>query len=195
MSKATTEAFDIIRDLEKLHEAALLGAGEDGTNSEQRPQIVVKPTKEQRSAGILSDDEIMGFWETNAIPEDGGIYNISCVAKEIVEADANVIEKLKSSEARALFFMREFFLLGVLRGAETYRAIGHTGDADLCDIPDLPFRPLKLCSLDLVEELNENNAETAALARILGLASKWTAEKAKKELDDFSKAYDPLCDM
>lgn len=113
------------------------------------------PFAEGDPVGFLEDGDVCGFW---------------AAAEEVAVASAVQAAKLETGQARALFHMRSFYLLGVLRGAEAYRSML----TDEEETKDMAF------SLDsgAAEEFREDleampPALFQRLAALLGLSVAW----------------------
>lgn len=129
---------------------------------------------------ILSDKEISEISEFTLFPEADGIYfemeGISFgfwrAAEEVVAASAAQASRLMTGQAHALFYMRSFYLLGVLRGAEAYRF----SLIDEDDGPkEIPFVLDEHCAEDFREALENMPPELfQRLCALLGLSVQWT---------------------
>lgn len=90
---------------------------------------------------ILTDKDLMELSESVPMAEGGtmdAFISEAMVVKEAVEAVGIDLQKLRS-RSKALFLMRTFYLLGVLRGGEAYRdAMCLEDDVDI-EIEECPF--------------------------------------------------------
>lgn len=113
------------------------------------------PFSEGESVGFLEDGDGCGFW---------------LAAEEVAAASAAQAAKLTTGQARALFHMRSFYFLGVLRGAEEYR---HTL-TDKFELKTIPFSLDDCCSEEFREDLENMLPEDfQRLCALLGLSVPW----------------------
>lgn len=131
---------------------------------------------------ILSNDEIWdlisftGFEEGDPVcfMEDGepcgGFW---ALAEQVVNASAAQAARLEAGQARALFYMRSFYLLGVIRGAEAYRfSMLDTDDEE--GQPVVFFTPDDGFENDFREGLERLPPELfQRLCALLGLSVQW----------------------
>lgn len=144
---------------------------------------------EQRSAGILSDAELLALSELTTFAEGegvcwgiengkpvGGFWDL---AAEVAKATAAAGAALPSGQARAVLAMRAFYLLGVLRGGEAYRnTVIDTGTEP--EFVDLPFDMDAMAAADFAEDLNNLTPEAfSQLCALLGLSGPWAEDGAK----------------
>lgn len=118
------------------------------------------PFSEGDSVGFLEDGDGCGFW---------------LAAEEVAVASAVQAAKLKTGQARALFHMRSFYFLGVLRGAEEYRSM-------LTDDMETQNAAFSLDS-DAAEEFREGletmkPEDFQRLTALLGLSVPWESRKS-----------------
>lgn len=107
------------------------------------------------SVGFLEDGDGCGFWQA---------------AEEVAVASAVQAAKLTTGQARALFHMRSFYFLGVLRGAEEYRSM-LTEDMES---ENAPFSLDDCCSQEFRESLEAMPPEEfQRLCALLGLSVPW----------------------
>ena len=94
----------------------------------------------------------------------GGLWD---VAEQVAKTSADVTARIKSKEGRTLFALRNFYLYGVLRGAEAYRRAILPMDEE---IDDIPFVLCDEFSEDFAESLDDTEAqELGKLLSMLGL--------------------------
>jgi len=146
-------------------------------------------TKEARPANernhILSDEEIRDLSDFTPFSEGDPIVFMDdgepvCffweAAEQVVGAEAVEAAKLTTGQARALFHMRSFYLLGVQRGAEAYRSM--LSDED--EIKDMPFSLDAYAAGEFREELQQMPPDLfQRLCALLGLSVQW-ADKPNK---------------
>lgn len=107
------------------------------------------------SVGFLEDGDGCGFW---------------LAAEEVAVASAVQAAKLTTGQARALFHMRSFYFLGVIRGAEEYRSM-LTEDMES---ENAPFSLDECCSQEFRESLEAMRPEEfQRLCALLGLSVPW----------------------
>lgn len=107
------------------------------------------------SVGFLEDGDGCGFW---------------LAAEEVAVASAVQAAKLTTGQARALFHMRSFYFLGVIRGAEEYRSM-LTEDMES---ENTPFSLDNGCSQEFRESLEAMEPEEfQRLCALLGLSVPW----------------------
>lgn len=113
------------------------------------------PFSEGDTMGFLEDGDGCGFW---------------LAAEEVAVASAVQAAKLTTGQARALFHMRSFYLLGVLRGAEEYR---HSL-TDEFELKPIPFSLDNCCSQEFRESLEAMPPKDfQRLCALLGLSVPW----------------------
>ncbi len=127
----------------------------------------------------LSDEDIREASEYTPFSEATPVYDkydiepkssFFGVAERVAGAAAVEAAKLKTGQARALFHMRSFYLLGVLHGAEAYRAM-QTGEYERKKIP---FIMDNSCAAEFREELEQLPPEVfQSLCSLLGLSVQW----------------------
>lgn len=127
---------------------------------------------------ILSDEHIRSLTDTTPLSEgdtvgfleDGDGYGFWLAAEEVAVASAVQAAKLTTGQARALFHMRSFYFLGVLRGAEEYRY----SLTDKFELKTIPFSLDDCCSQEFRESLEEMKPEEfQRLCALLGLSVPW----------------------
>lgn len=127
---------------------------------------------------ILSDEAIRNLTDTTlfseeqpvGFEEDGDCWGFWSAAEEVAEASAVQAAKLMTGQARALFHMRSFYFLGVLRGAEEYRSM-LTEDMES---ENAPFSLDDGCSQEFRESLEAMPPEEfQRLCALLGLSVPW----------------------
>ncbi|MEY8385907.1 hypothetical protein AALC17_01280 [Oscillospiraceae bacterium 38-13] len=113
------------------------------------------PFSEGDSVGFLEDGDACGFW---------------MAAEEAAAAAAIQAAKLTTGQARALFHMRSFYFLGVLRGAEAYRFML----TDEEKVKDMAFSLDSGAAEEFLEDLESMEAEDfRRLCALLGLSVAW----------------------
>lgn len=113
------------------------------------------PFSEGEPVGFLEDGDGCGFW---------------MAAEEVAVASAVQAAKLTTGQARALFHMRSFYFLGVIRGAEEYRSM-LTEDMES---ENAPFSLDECCSQEFRESLEAMPPEEfQRLCALLGLSVPW----------------------
>ncbi len=113
------------------------------------------PFSEGEPVGFLEDGDGCGFW---------------MAAEEVAVASAVQAAKLTTGQARALFHMRSFYFLGVLRGAEEYRSM-LTEDMES---ENAPFSLDDYASAEFRESLETMAPEDfQRLCALLGLSVPW----------------------
>lgn len=143
----------------------------------------------QRDKGILSDAELLELSELTAFTEGEGLCwgveneepvgGFWSLAEEVAKATATGAVKLRTGQERALFAMRAFYLLGVLRGGEAYRNCVIDADTEP-EFKDLPFQLDQMAAEDFADDLRETEAEyLARLLSMLGLSVPWAADGVK----------------
>lgn len=127
---------------------------------------------------ILSNETIRSFTDTTLFSEeqpvgfleDGDAFGFCQAAEEVAVASAVHAAKLTTGQARALFHMRSFYFLGVLRGAEEYR---HTL-TDRFELETIPFSLDSACAEEFRESLEAMPPEDfRRLCALLGLSVAW----------------------
>ena len=153
----------------------------------------------QRPHYILSDEAILSlsddtmFMESEPLfgaVEDGKLVGgFWYIAGEVATAIENVMKSyyvevtetgsLQSWQTQAVFAMRAFYLLGVLRGGEAYRNSVSAIDMDP-EYKDIPFQLEPLAAADFVDDLNIMPIQYLNdLLALLGLTVPWAAEDQK----------------
>ncbi len=119
------------------------------------------PFSEGDPVGFMVDGEpVCGFWEA---------------AEQVAGAAPVEAAKLRTGQARALFHMRSFYLMGVQRGAEAYRSL--LTDED--EMKELPFDLDAYAADGFREDLEQMPPEQfRRLCALLGLSVEWE-EQAK----------------
>lgn len=91
---------------------------------------------------ILSDDELLELSDSAPMIEGGTLEDFLSEAEQVAEA----VQKAKVSffgldlRGKALFYMRAFYFLGVLRGGEAYREeLLLDDDINAEELPQVPF--------------------------------------------------------
>ena len=123
---------------------------------------------------ILPDNELMELSELAPLTEGGTLYELLDEAKEVMRAiDAAKADDgvLVDDRAWALYLMRGFYFLGILRGGEAYRAALLIDNGRDDDVPDaVPFELSESCTDLFVKDLEGEPSETLeAIYKILDL--------------------------
>lgn len=128
---------------------------------------------------IFSDGDLLDLSESAPLTEGGPLDDFLAEARVVAEA----IEKTGADlsglwpQARALFFMRGFYLLGILRGGEAYRATLLDDIPGAVERPAVPFELSEVCADLFAKELEGQPTETVrAIYQALGL----TANRAER---------------
>lgn len=143
----------------------------------------------QRDKGILSDAELLELADFTPFTEgepvlmcEPGWEPFCCFwheATEVAKAIAAEATRLSSGQARALFAMRGFYFLGILRGGEAYRNSLIDTETEP-EFTDLPFQLDSGAAADFVDDMNELTPELFnQLCALLGLSVPWAADRAK----------------
>lgn len=127
---------------------------------------------------ILSDEAIRNLTDTTpfsesepvGFEEDGDCWGFWSAAEEVAAMSAIQSAKLTTGQARALFHMRSFYFLGVIRGAEEYRDML----TDKFELNTIPFSLDDGCSQEFRESLEAMPPEEfQRLCALLGLSVPW----------------------
>lgn len=105
---------------------------------------------------ILSDDELLDLSEAAPLTEGGTLEELLGEAQHVAEAVEKTGERLNGMDkkARALFYMRAFYFLGVLRGGEAYRAsLLLDDDIKAEELPQAAFELSDSCTELFADEL------------------------------------------
>lgn len=125
------------------------------SNEDIRNLTDTTPFSEGEPVGFLEDGDGCGFW---------------MAAEEVAVASAVQAAKLTTGQARALFHMRSFYFLGVIRGAEEYRSM-LTEDMES---ENAPFSLDDYASAEFRESLETMAPEDfQRLCALLGLSVPW----------------------
>lgn len=122
---------------------------------------------------ILSDDDLLELSEEAPLTEGGTLEDFLSEAEQV----AGAVERTEVSfsgldlRAKALFYMRAFYFLGMLRGGEAYRGELLLDDDINADIPDdLSFRLESGCADLFAADLQGKPSETLkAIYRAVGM--------------------------
>lgn len=122
---------------------------------------------------ILSNDELFDLSESAPLTEGGTLDELLDEAKEVMRA----IDEAKADDgvlvdnrAWALYLMRGFYFLGILRGGEAYRATLLDDIPGADEPPIVPFALSESCTDLFVKDLAEEPSETLeAIYKALGL--------------------------
>lgn len=122
--------------------------------------------------GVLQDFLIMDLMDLServTLSESGGVLAFKAEAEALAAAMAKAYirpGRIKNPNARSLFLMRCFYLLGVLRGGEAARSV-LLGDDGVDNVPPVLSEP---CARLFVNELEGlDSLSLAAICRNLGL--------------------------
>lgn len=105
---------------------------------------------------ILPDDELLDLSEAAPLTEGGTLEELLGEAQHVAEAVEKTGERLNGMDkkARALFYMRAFYFLGVLRGGEAYRAsLLLDNDINAEELPQAAFELSDSCAELFADEL------------------------------------------
>ena len=109
---------------------------------------------------ILDDQTIREFTEFSPYTEGGTIPDFMDEAEEVAKAIAKTGVEFNDEQARLLFLMRGFYLLGILRGGEEYRntlqAHAETLNPDTVqqEFQRIPFALSGSCAETFANDLN-----------------------------------------
>lgn len=127
---------------------------------------------------ILSDEDIRDLSDLTPFAEgdpvvfleDGDTWGFWAAAEEVAAASAVQAAKLETGQARALFHMRSFYLLGVIRGAEAYRSMLKDEE----ETQDMAFSLDSGAAEEFREDLEAMPPELfQRLTALLGMSVKW----------------------
>ena len=121
---------------------------------------------------ILSDEDLFDLSESAPLTEGGLLEDLLSEAQQVAEAikKTGVDLSALSPQARALFFMRGFYFLGILRGGEAYRATLLDDIPGADEPPTVPFELSDSCADLCVDDFQQMPADTArALYETVGL--------------------------
>jgi len=124
---------------------------------------------------ILNDDELLELSEGVPLTEGGTLEDLLSEAEQVAEG----IKKTEMSfsgldlRAKALFYMRAFYFLGVLRGGEAYRGeLLLDDDINAEELPRVPFELSDSCTELFADDLRGKPSETLnAIYKTVGLES------------------------
>lgn len=122
---------------------------------------------------ILSDDELLELSDSAPMIEGGTLEDFLSEAEQVAEA----VQKAKVSffgldlRGKALFYMRAFYFLGVLRGGEAYREeLLLDDDINAEELPQVPFELFNSCAELFADDLRGKPSETLkAIYKAVGL--------------------------
>lgn len=123
---------------------------------------------------ILPNDELVELSELAPLTEGGTLEDLLGEAKEVMRA----IDEAKADDgvlvddrAWALYLMRGFYFLGMLRGGEAYRAALLIDNDRDDDVPEaVPFALSKSCTNLFVRDIQGEPTETLTeIYRTVGL--------------------------
>lgn len=128
---------------------------------------------------ILSDEDIRDLSDLTPFAEGDPVCFLEdgdpecgfwAAAEEVAAASAVQAAKLETGQARALFHMRSFYLLGVIRGAEAYRSMLKDEEETL----DMVFSLDSGAAEEFREDLEAMPPELfQRLTALLGMSVKW----------------------
>ena len=72
--------------------------------------------------GYMPDSELLNLLDDSPIPSGGTLEDFQNEAKKMVPFRP-IADMIEDPQRRALYWVREFYLLGVQRGAEAYRRL------------------------------------------------------------------------
>lgn len=109
---------------------------------------------------ILDDQTIRDFTDFTPYTEGGTVPDFIDEAEEVAKAIVKTGVEFNDEQARLLFLMRGFYLLGILRGGEEYRntlqAHHETMNPDAAqqEFQRLPFELSAFCAETFANDLN-----------------------------------------
>ncbi len=118
---------------------------------------------------ILPDDELLELSEGTPLTEGGTMEDFLSEAEQVAEGIKKTGVSFSGLDlrAKALFYMRAFYFLGVLRGSEAYR--GELLD-NAEELPDVPFKLDDGCAELFADDLRGEPSETLkAIYKTVGL--------------------------
>lgn len=121
---------------------------------------------------IFSDGELFDLGESAPLTEGGQLEDLLSEARQVARAIEKTGVDLSSlwPQARALFLMRGFYFLGILRGGEAYRATLLDDIPGSAEPPEVPFELSEVCADLCAKELEGKPTETVrAIYKALGL--------------------------
>lgn len=121
---------------------------------------------------IFSDGDLFDLSESAPLTEGGQLEDLLSEAQVVAAAIEKTGADLSAlwPQARALFFMRGFYFLGILRGGEAYRAALLDDIPGADEPPTAPFELSDVCADLCAKELEGKPTETVrAIYRSLGL--------------------------
>lgn len=122
---------------------------------------------------ILSDDELFDLSESAPLTEGGTLDELLDESKEVMRAiDAAKADDgvLVDDRAWALYLMRGFYFLGILRGGEAYRATLLDDIPGADEPPAVPFALSESCTYLFAKDFEGEPSETLeAIYKILDL--------------------------
>lgn len=123
---------------------------------------------------ILSDKDLMELSENVPMPEGGTLEQFTWeagVVANAVQATGVKLQQLRPI-SRALFLMRAFYLLGVLRGGESYRQKLCAIDGIDLETEECPFSLVAWMAGDVAEGLdNPKIKDRKLLVQLLELGN------------------------
>lgn len=128
---------------------------------------------------IFSDGDLLDLSESAPLTEGGPLSDLLSEAQAVAGAIKKTGVDLSRlcPQARALFLMRGFYFLGMLRGGEAYRATLLDDIPGAVDRPTVPFELSEVCADLFAKELEGQPTETVrAIYQALGL----TANRAER---------------
>ena len=134
---------------------------------------------------ILPDDELVDLSELAPLTEGGTLDELLSEAKEVMRAidEARADDGvLVDDRAWALYLMRGFYFLGMLRGGEAYRAALLIDDDKVDKVPDnVPFALSESCTADFVRDIQGEPGETlTAIYKVLDLMGAAEGDREEK---------------
>ena len=120
---------------------------------------------------IIPDEELHYLSEYTPYAESGLLSEFEEEGKRVMEALAQASTRVKDKRANRLLLLRGFYFLGVLRGAEAYRAA--VLDVEKPELPaadPLPFELDEGCAQLFADDLNQlPRGELYRLCSALGM--------------------------
>lgn len=121
---------------------------------------------------IFSDEELFDLSESAPLAEGGTLEDFLSEAQQVTKAIEKTGVDLSAlwPQAQALFLMRGFYFLGILRGGEAYRAALLDDIPSADDPPAIQFELSEVCAELCAAELQGKPSETLkAIYRAVGL--------------------------
>lgn len=121
---------------------------------------------------IFSDEELFELSESAPLTEGGTLEEFLSEAQQVAKAIEKTGVDLSAlwPQVRALFLMRGFYFLGILRGGEAYRTALLDDIPGTDDLPAVTFELSEVCADMCAADLRGKPTETLrAIYRAVGL--------------------------